>query len=99
MATATSIILVAGTMTFTNEWYQTKKINWRVPVATLLLGAGFDGLSQLDSKVANMLAVMVLIGAGLTQFNGKSAAGTLASLFAAKPAAAPSKKTPAVQTV
>jgi hypothetical protein len=78
---ASGIVVFSGTMTFANEWYQTKQINWRVPVATLLLGAAFDGLSKLDNQIANMLAVMVFIGAGSTEFNGKSAFDTLANLY------------------
>ena len=81
MEPATAIILFAGTMTFANEWYQTKKVNWRVPVATLLVAAGFDGLSHLDRGISVMLATMVLIGAAVTEFNGKSAADTIAGLF------------------
>lgn len=85
MEPATAIVLFAGTMTFANEWYQTKQVNWRIPVATLLLGAAFDGLSHLDRGISTMLAVMVLIGAGTTQFNGQSVAGTLAQLFQSGP--------------
>jgi hypothetical protein len=75
--------LLAGTMTFANEWYQTKKVNWRVPIATLLLAAAFDGLQKLDKPASISLAIMVFIGAGVTQFNGKSAFGTLSQLFPA----------------
>ena len=80
MEMATGIVLTAGTMTFANEWYQTKQVNWRVPVATLFLAAGTDFLTRLDSKIATALAVMIFIGAGTTQFNGKSAFDTLGSL-------------------
>jgi cation transport ATPase len=86
METATVIILTAGTMTFANEWYQTKEVNWKVPIATLLLAAAFDGLSHIDSEVSTMLAVMVLIGAALTEFNGKSAVSTISSIFSTKAA-------------
>ena len=78
---APSIILTAGTITFANEWYQTKKVDWKVPVATLLAAAIFDGLALVDSKAATSLAVIAFIGAITTSFNGKSAAGTLAGLF------------------
>jgi len=81
---ATSIILAAGTMTFANEWYQTKQVNWRVPIATLILAAAFDGLARLDNGAATSLAVIAFIGAGTTEFNGKSAFATLAQLFPAK---------------
>jgi hypothetical protein len=80
---ATGIILTAGTITFTNEWYQTKKINWRVPVATVLAAAIFDGLAHVDDKAAVGLSIIVLMGAMVTKFGGKSAAETLASFFAA----------------
>jgi hypothetical protein len=81
MAAATNIILVTGGITFVNEWYQTKKLNWRVPVATLLLAAVFDGLAKLDSKAATGVAIMALIGAMTVEFNGKSAAATVADLY------------------
>lgn len=83
-ASATGIILVAGTITFANEWYQTQQINWRVPVATLIAAAVFDGLAQLDSKAALGLSVIVLIGAFTTRFNGKSVADTVSQTVARK---------------
>lgn len=79
--TATVLVLTAGTMTFTNEWYQTKEINWRVPLATVLLAAMMDGLSHVDEKAATGLSVMILIGALLTRFNGKSVADQLTQSF------------------
>lgn len=80
--TATGIILIAGTVTFANEWYQTHEVNWRVPVATVLVAAVFDGLAHIDDHAAVGLSIMVLIAAMVTKFNGKSAADTLAHLFA-----------------
>jgi len=93
MNTATGIILLSGTITFANEWYQTKSVKWQIPVATLLLAAGFDGLAAIDSGIATTLAVMVLIGASVTEFNGKSAASTLAGIFSSsnKAVATPTK--------
>jgi hypothetical protein len=81
MEFATGMTLTAGTMTFANEWYQTKQVNWRVPVATLLLAAGIDFLDRIDNKIANALAVMIFIGAGTTTFAGRSAFDTLSDLF------------------
>ena len=78
---ATGIILVAGTITFANEWYQTGKVNWRVPVATVLAAAVFDGLAHIDDKAAVGLAVIVLMGASVTKFGGKSAVETVATFF------------------
>jgi hypothetical protein len=78
---ATGIILTAGTMTFANEWYQTGKVNWRVPVATLIGAAVFDALAHIDSKAAVGLSIIVLMGAATTKFGGKSAVDTIASFF------------------
>jgi hypothetical protein len=78
---ATGLILTAGTMTFANEWYQTNKVNWRVPVATMLAAAVFDGLAHLDDKAATGLAFIALLGAFTTRFNGQSVADTIAALF------------------
>ena len=85
---ATGIILTAGTITFANEWYQTGKVNWRVPVATVLAAAVFDGLAHIDDKAAVGLSIIVLMGAMTTKFGGHSAAETVAGFFqqsAAKP--------------
>lgn len=79
--TATGIILIAGTITFANEWYQTKKVNWKVPIATLFAAAVFDGLGKLDDKAAIGLAVLVLLGAVTTKFAGKSVVDTMVQLF------------------
>ena len=78
---ATGIILTAGTITFANEWYQTGKVNWRVPVATVLAAAVFDGLAHIDEKAAVGLSIVVLMGAMVTKFGGKSAAETVATFF------------------
>lgn len=83
--TATVVVLTAGTITFTNEWYQTKTVNWRVPVATLILAGLFDGLSKLSSMAATGLSVMILIAALVTRFNGKSVADQLAQSFGPQP--------------
>jgi hypothetical protein len=76
---ATGIILIAGTTTFATEWYNTKKVNFKIPVATLFAAAIFDGFAKLDSKAATGIAVIVLLGALTTKWGGKSAMETLAS--------------------
>lgn len=74
-----ALVLTAGVMTFGNEWLQTNKLNWRVPVAALL-GAGImAAIGTVSTGAANGLAVMVLIAAANTQFNGKSAVQEIAS--------------------
>jgi hypothetical protein len=79
--TATYIVLTAGSMTFVNEWYQTNQINWRVPIATMIAAACFEGISKVDDKAATALAVMVLMVAVTTKFGGKSVVGTVAGIF------------------
>lgn len=66
------LVILAGAMTFGNEWYQTGKPNWRVPVATLLGAALIGGLSALSTNAATALGGMVVIGAATARFNGKS---------------------------
>jgi hypothetical protein len=78
---ATGVILTAGTITFANEWYQTGKVNWRVPVATVLAAAVFDGLAHIDDKAALGLSIIVLFGALTTKFGGKSASETISTFF------------------
>lgn len=75
--TATAIVLLAGGSTFVNEWYQTKEVNWRIPVATLLIAAAIDGMATINSRAATGLSVIVLIGAVTTKFNGKSIVDTI----------------------
>jgi hypothetical protein len=77
----TGIILVAGGMTFANEWYQTGKVNWRVPIATLLAAAVIDGVSKFDDKAGVGLSIMVLIVASITKFGGKSVVDTINEVF------------------
>jgi len=89
--TAAGIILIAGGITFTNEWYQTHEINWRVPIATVLAAAVFDGLAKLDDKAAVGLSVIVLIGAFVNKVNGKSIADVLSESFSSK---TPGRKAP-----
>lgn len=80
-STATGVILIAGTITFVTEWYNTGKVNFKVPVATLLAAAIFDGLAKLDDKAAVGLSIMVLLGAVTVKWGGKSVVETVAAAF------------------
>lgn len=80
-STAAAIVLVAGGVTFANEWYQAHTINWRVPIATVLAAAVFDGLAHLDDKAAVGVSIMVLIGALLNKSNGHSVVDSINSAF------------------
>ncbi len=83
--TATVIILTAGTATFANEWYQTNQVNWRVPVATVLVAAAFDVFARVDSKAATIASVIVLIGALTATLNGNSILDEIAGVAGVKP--------------
>jgi hypothetical protein len=79
VSAAPGIVLIAGTMTFANEWYQTNSINWRVPIATFGAAWLMAGVAEASPQTANGLAVMVLIVAMSTPFNGKSVFQEIAS--------------------
>lgn len=72
MAQSTGLMLVAGSISFGNEWLQTEKINWRVPIATLASAFFLDGIERLYPKAAVGLSVIVLITVVITPLHGKS---------------------------
>lgn len=80
MAAATVMIVTSGTVLFANEWYQTKNLDWKIPVVTLFLAAAFDGLAKLSPNAATGLAAIAMIGAFTTKFNGKSAIDQIGGL-------------------
>lgn len=67
------MIVLAGAVTFGNEWLQTDKPNWKVVPATLLAAWGFTALDKLSPRASVALATMGLIVAFSTKFGGKSA--------------------------
>lgn len=72
MSQSTGIMLFAGTVSFGNEWLQTGKPNFRIPVATLVAGLFLNGVERLYPRAGTGLAVIVLITVLATPFNGKS---------------------------
>jgi hypothetical protein len=80
-APATDIVLVAGAVTFTGEWYWNHQIDWKVPLATVLLAAAFEGLSNVDRNGATLLSIMVFAGAASTKFGGHSAFDMVTALI------------------
>lgn len=75
MAQSTGIILIAGTISFGNEWLQTSKPNFRIPIATLVSALFLDGVEKIYPKAATGLATIVLITVLFTPFQGKSPFG------------------------
>lgn len=72
MAQSTGIMLLGGTISFGNEWVQTGKPNFRIPVATLVAALFLDGLEKFSPKAATGLATIVFITILATPFQGKS---------------------------
>lgn len=70
--TGMKLVLLAGTLTFSNEWLQTREINWRIPVATVLAAAATAGVGRISPGGATSLGVMALIVAAATPLNGRS---------------------------
>ena len=70
---ATVIVLISGGTTFAVEWAFGHQIDWKVPLATVLLAAGAEGFSALDRNGATLLSLFVALGAFTTKFNGHSA--------------------------
>jgi hypothetical protein len=70
--TGMKLVLLAGGLTFSNEWLQTRQVNWRVPVATVLAAALVAGVGKVSPGGGTGLGVMALIVAAATPFNGKS---------------------------
>jgi hypothetical protein len=80
------IVLLAGTMTFGNEWLQTHEINWRIPVATALAGVAVAGVGRVSPGAALSIGVMALIVAAATPLNGKSPIQELTTVVNGSPA-------------
>jgi hypothetical protein len=79
-------------MTFGNEWLQTNQVNWRIPVATVILAALVDGIAHLDTKIATMFSVIIFIGAATVSINGKSAIDEFSSVLGSSKTKTPTKK-------
>jgi len=97
-APGTDIVLAAGAVTFVGEWYWNKSIDWKVPLATCLLAAAFEGLSNVDRNGATLLSLMVFAGACSTKFGGHSAFDMVTNLLAGKATPAATTATPKTST-
>lgn len=72
MAQSTGIILLAGSVSFGNEWLQTSTPNFRIPVATLMSALFLNGVEKIYPKAAIGLGTIVLITVLVTPLHGKS---------------------------
>ena len=81
MAQSTGIILTAGTISFGNEWLQTKTPNFRIPVATLASAVFLNGVEKLYPKAAVGIGVMALITVLVTPLHGKSPMQTIVDVL------------------
>lgn len=100
--TGMKLVLLAGTLTFGNEWLQTQSLNWRVPVATVLAAAALAGVGKVSPGGATSLGIMALIVAASTPLNGKSPIQALTAVVNGQPAttkvSTPTAKTTATTT-
>ena len=78
--TGMKLVLVAGVMTFGNEWYQTHDLNWRVPIATVIAAAVTAGIGHVSPGAGVGIGVMALVVAATTPLNGKSPVQELSSV-------------------
>lgn len=78
---AATTVVVAGTATLANSWLQSKTINWKIPVATLLLAAGTEALAHWSPPVAAGMAALILLGALTATVGGKSIIDEIGSNF------------------
>lgn len=81
MAQSTGLMLLAGTISFGNEWIQTGKPNFRIPIATLVAALFLDGVEKFAPKAATGLAIIVFITVLATPFQGKSPLQEAASVL------------------
>jgi hypothetical protein len=82
-STGAKIVLGAGAVTFTGEWYWQHVIDWKVPLAAVLLAGGTEMLAAADNNAATILAVLILAGALSTDFKGHSAFDMITTLVKA----------------
>jgi hypothetical protein len=87
--TGMKLVLLAGTLTFANEWLQTQQINWRVPVATAFAAVAVAGVGKVSPGGATSLGLMALIVAAATPLNGVSPIQELGAVINKSPAAKP----------
>lgn len=85
MAKSTGIMLVTGTISFGNEWFQTGKPNWRIPIATMLTALILDGIEKFSPTAAVGLASIAMITVLLTPLNGKSPIQEALTVLPVKP--------------
>lgn len=91
--TGMKLVLLAGGMTFANEWFQAHEVNYRVAVATVLAAAGTAGIGRISPGGAASLGLMALIAAAATPLKGKSPIQQLAAVVNGSPATAKTTRT------
>lgn len=85
MSASTGTVLAATALSFGNEWINTNKVNWRIPIAGLGVALFFDGIDKFSPAAANGLAAIMFVTVLLTPMGGKSPAQTVTALLPAKP--------------
>jgi len=70
--TGAAIGLTAGAIAFTNDWYVSGQIPWRIAVATPIAGAFLYGAGKISPPAATGLGLAILITVIMTPFSGQS---------------------------
>lgn len=79
-STGAILAMSGGGIAFANEWLSGGKINWRIAVATPLLGLFVFGVGKISAPLAAGLGGAVLATVLVTPFNGISPAQSLANI-------------------
>lgn len=74
-------MLTATAISFTNEWLNTNKLNFRIGAAGLGVALLFDGIEKISEPAAVGLATIMLITVIVTPINGNSPADTVSQLL------------------
>ena len=79
-STGAALAMSAGGIAFANEWLSANTVNWRILVATPLLGLFMWGVGKISAPLGVGLGGAVLATVLVTPFNGTSPFQTLASM-------------------
>lgn len=80
MAKSTGIVLGAGAISFTNDWYQSKQPNFRIPIATFAVALIFAGIEKVNETAGVGLATIMFVTVLFTPMHGEAPLQTLGQI-------------------
>jgi len=81
MAKSTGIVLAAGAVAFTNEWFHTDTPNFRIVLGTVGSALFLSAVEQLNQQAGVGLAVIFAITVMLTPIDGDAPTQTITKLL------------------